>query len=52
MSRLYQKLAQLQKELMRANSPEEREEIEDQIADLELEIEEEESAKYSDDGDY
>jgi predicted DNA-binding protein len=53
MSRSYSRLAQLQRELVKAKSAEERETIEDEIAELEDEIAQEESDKYSDsDGDY
>jgi hypothetical protein len=52
MSRLYSKLAKLQRELMNAKSAEEREDIEDQIADVEMEIELEEDEKYKNDNDY
>jgi len=53
MSRKYSRLDQLQKELIKARTQEEREVIEDEIADLEDEIELEESGKYDDsDHDY
>ncbi len=52
MSRLYSRLAKLQKELIDAKTPEEKERIEDEIFDLEFEIEEEESDKYSSGDDY
>jgi hypothetical protein len=52
MSRLYSKLAKLQRELMNAKTAEEREEIEDQIAEVEDEIELEEDDKYNNDSDY
>ena len=49
MSKLYAKLGQLQRELVKSSlTSEEREEIEDMIAELEDEIEIEESGKYSD----
>lgn len=48
MSRMYSRLAQLQKELLKAKTQEEREDIEDQIAELEDEIELQESGKYDD----
>ena len=48
MSRLYSKLAKLQRELMSAKTEDEREIIEDEIADLEDEIEREESDQYGD----
>lgn len=50
MSRMYSRLAQLQKELLKAKTQEEREMIEDEIADLEDEIELQESGKYDDSG--
>jgi hypothetical protein len=46
MSRAYSRLAKLQRELMAAQTAEEREVIEDEIAELEDEIDEEESSKY------
>ncbi len=50
MSKLYNRLRQLSKELESVKTDEEREEIEDEIANIEFEIEEEENAKYNDYG--
>lgn len=47
MSRLYSRLGKLQKELLAAKTEEERERIEDEIADLEDDIDQEESDKYN-----
>ena len=51
MSRLYARLAKLQKELLNAKTADEREEIEDEIAEIEDQIDLENSGKYDDDGD-
>ncbi len=48
MSRLYSRLGKLQRDLMNRDlSEEDRETIEDEIADLEDEIEQEDSEKYT-----
>lgn len=54
MSRLYSKLGQLQRELLKPNLTEdERQEIEDEIEEIEYQLELEESNKYDDsDEDY
>ena len=51
MSRLYSKLARLQQDFLKAETEEEREQIQDEIWEIEEEIEQEESGKYDIDED-